>query len=39
MSALSDEAVLATLKEGAEKVRPLAEQKLQQVYEKIGLVK
>ena len=39
MKALSDEAVLAILKAGAEKVRPLAEQKLRQVYEKIGLVR
>ena len=38
LAALSDEEVLAILKTGAEKVRPLADAKLRQVYEKIGLI-
>lgn len=38
LAALSDEEVLTILKAGAEKVRPLAEEKLCQVYEKVGLV-
>lgn len=38
LAALSDEEVLAILKVGAEKVRPLAEAKLRQVYEKIGII-
>jgi len=38
MNALTDEAVLAILKEGAEKVKPLAQEKLRQVYGKVGLV-
>lgn len=38
LAALSDDEVLAILKTGAEKVRPLAEAKLHQVYKKVGLV-
>lgn len=38
LAALSDEEVLEILKAGAEKVRPQAEAKLRQVYEKVGLV-
>lgn len=38
LTALSDDEVLAILKAGAEKVRPLAEAKLRQVYEKVGLI-
>lgn len=38
LAALSDDEVLAILKAGAEKVRPLAEAKLRQVYEKVGLI-
>ncbi|MBP7060717.1 MAG: tryptophan--tRNA ligase [Candidatus Moranbacteria bacterium] len=38
LAALSDETVLAILKAGAEKVRPLAEAKLRQVYDKVGLI-
>ena len=38
LAALSDDEVLTILKAGAEKVRPLAEAKLHQVYEKVGLV-
>lgn len=38
LAALSDEEVLAVLKAGADKVRPLAEAKLRQVYEKVGLI-
>jgi tryptophanyl-tRNA synthetase len=37
-NALSDEEVLKILREGAEKVRPLAEKKLQEVKEKIGFI-
>jgi len=37
-NALSDEEVLKILKEGAEKVKPIAEKKLQEVKEKIGFV-
>lgn len=39
LAALSDEEVLEILKAGAEKVRPQAEKKLQEVYEKVGLVR
>ncbi len=38
LAALSDEEVLSVLKSGAEKVKPLAEAKLRQVYEKVGLI-
>lgn len=38
LAAISDEQVLAILKAGAEKVRPLAEAKLHAVYEKMGLI-
>lgn len=38
MKALSDEKVLDILKEGAEKVRPLARKKLNEVKEKIGFL-
>ncbi len=38
LAALSDDGVLTILKAGAEKVRPLAETKLRQVYEKIGII-
>ncbi len=38
LSALSDDDVLAILRAGAEKVRPLAEAKLRQVYDKMGLI-
>ncbi len=38
LAVLSDDEVLAILQAGAEKVRPLAEAKLCQVYEKIGLI-
>ncbi|MBP9698047.1 MAG: tryptophan--tRNA ligase [Candidatus Moranbacteria bacterium] len=38
LAALSDDEVLEILKAGAEKVRPQAEMKLRQVYEKVGLV-
>ncbi|TXI34910.1 MAG: tryptophan--tRNA ligase [Candidatus Moraniibacteriota bacterium] len=38
LSALSDDDVLAILRVGAEKVRPLAEAKLRQVYDKMGLI-
>jgi tryptophanyl-tRNA synthetase len=35
---LSDEKVLEILKAGAEKVRPLAQQKMKEVKKKIGLI-
>lgn len=38
LAAISDEQVLEILKAGAEKVKPQAEKKLQEVYEKVGLV-
>lgn len=38
LSALSDDDVLAILRAGAEKVRPLAEAKLRQAYHKMGLI-
>jgi len=38
MAAYSDEAVLAILKAGAEKVRPLASQKLAEIKQKIGFI-
>ena len=38
LAAISDEAVLEILKAGAEKVRPLAQEKLRQVYDKVGLI-
>lgn len=38
LAALTDDEVLAILQAGAEKVRPLAEAKLRQVYEKVGLI-
>lgn len=38
LSALSDDDVLAILRAGAEKVRPLAEAKLRQAYDKMGLI-
>ena len=38
MAELSDEKVLAILKEGAEKVRPLAKKKLDEVKQKVGFV-
>jgi tryptophanyl-tRNA synthetase len=39
LAALSDEEILAVLRAGAEKIRPLAEERLRQVYEKVGLVR
>lgn len=38
LAALSDDGVLAVLKVGMEKVRPLAEIKLRQVYDKMGII-
>ncbi len=38
LTALSDEEVLDILHAGAEKVRPLATEKLRQVYEKMGFI-
>ncbi len=38
LSALSDDDVLAVLRTGADKVRPLAEAKLARVYEKMGII-
>lgn len=38
MEALSDEKVMGILKEGAEKVRPIAKKKLDEVKEKIGFI-
>ncbi len=38
LSALSDDDVLAVLRTGADKVRPLAEAKLRQAYDKMGLI-
>ena len=38
LAALSDDDVLAVLRAGAEKVRPLAEAKLRQAYDKMGLI-
>lgn len=38
LSALSDDDVLTILRAGAERVRPLAEAKLRQVYDKMGLI-
>jgi tryptophanyl-tRNA synthetase len=38
MAALSDEKVLEILREGAEKVRPLAKKKLDEVKKKIGFI-
>jgi len=38
MAAYSDEAVLAILKAGAEKVRPLASQKMAEIKQKIGFI-
>lgn len=38
LAALSDDEVLEILKAGAEKVKPQAEAKLRQVYEKVGFV-
>lgn len=35
---LSDKEVLDILKQGAEKIRPIAEKKLKEVYEKIGFI-
>jgi len=39
MNSYSDEAVLQILREGAEKVRPIAKKKLDEVKEKIGFIK
>jgi tryptophanyl-tRNA synthetase len=38
MKELSDEKVLEILKQGAEKVRPLAEKKMKEVKEKVGFI-
>jgi tryptophanyl-tRNA synthetase len=38
MKSLTDEEVLKILKEGAEKVKPLAEKKMKEVKEKVGFV-
>lgn len=38
LASISDEAVLEILKAGAEKVRSIANEKLRQVYEKVGLI-
>ena len=38
LASISDEQVLAILQIGAEKVKPLAEKKLREVYEKVGLI-
>ncbi len=38
MASISDEQVLEILRVGAEKVRPLARKKLEEVKEKIGFV-
>lgn len=38
LASISDETVLEILKAGAEKVKPLAEKKLREVYEKVGLI-
>lgn len=38
LAAISDEQVLEILKAGAEKVKPLAQEKMRQVYEKVGLI-
>ena len=38
MASLSDEKVLAILKSGAEKVRPLAQKKMEEVKKKIGFI-
>ena len=38
LAALSDEEVLAILKSGAEKVKPLARAKMKQVYDAVGLI-
>ncbi len=38
LAALSDDEVLAILQAGAEKVKPLAQAKMKQVFEKVGLV-
>ena len=37
-NALTDEEVLKILREGAEKVRPLAKKKLEEVKKKVGFV-
>lgn len=38
MATLTDEVVLTILRAGAEKVRPIAQEKLRQVYDKVGLI-
>lgn len=38
LAALSDEAVLEILKTGAEKVKPMAREKMRQVFDKVGLI-
>lgn len=38
MNALSDEKVLEILKQGAQKIRPLAQEKMKEVREKVGFV-
>jgi tryptophanyl-tRNA synthetase len=38
LAKISDEEVLATLKAGAEKVKPLARAKMKQVYDAVGLI-
>jgi tryptophanyl-tRNA synthetase len=38
MKALSDEEVLEILRKGAEKVRPIAKAKLDEVKEKVGFI-
>lgn len=38
LATFSDEEVLNILKAGAEKVRPLAQEKMRQVYDKVGLI-
>lgn len=39
LAALSDDEVLMILKQGAEKVKPLAESKLQAVYDTVGFIR
>lgn len=38
LAAISDEQVLAILKAGAETVKPLAREKMRQVYDRVGLI-
>lgn len=38
LAAISDDAVLEILKTGAEKVKPMAREKMRQVFDKVGLI-